>query len=160
MSTDYQNTSLGQVCVNDNTTNLLYSGSMQQAIGGNLQYYDNTKAFEEMMAKHKSFNHIEEVKQEIAKPKKEKKMAIDKNKRGLFQVILIDPKEKKMLLDKIVIADNVEDVLLEVDAGAVIKQAGLSVSDVDKIVNIIGQVRKTRKNKNGEVEIINEEVKE
>lgn len=87
-------------------------------------------------------------------------MAIDKNKRGLFQVILIDPKEKKMLLDKIVIADNVEDVLLEVDAGAVIKNAGLSVSDVDKIVNIIGQVRKTRKNKNGEVEIINEEVKD
>ena len=87
-------------------------------------------------------------------------MAIDKNKRGLFQVILIDPKEKKMLLDKIVIADNIEDVLLEVDAGAVIKQAGLSVSDVDKIVNIIGQVRKTRKNKNGEVEIITEEVKD
>jgi hypothetical protein len=149
----YQNTSLGAVCVNDNTNySINYtSGSnlaLGQVTGGGWQYYDNQQAF----------NILTERK--VAEPKKEKKMAIDKNKRGLFQVILIDPKEKKMLLDKIVIADNIEDVLLEVDAGSVIKSAGLAVADVDKIVNIIGQVRKTRKNKDGEVEIINEEVTE
>jgi hypothetical protein len=124
--------------------------TLTNAVGGGWQYYDGTLN-----------NAIEDCRiYTPLTPKKEKKMAIDKNKRGLFQVILIDPKEKKMLLDKIVIADNIEDVLLEVDAGAVIKSAGLSVADVDKIVNIIGQVRKTRKNKNGEVEIITEEVKD
>jgi len=125
--------------------------TLTNAVGGGWQYYDGTlnNAIEDYRIHSTSLT-----------PKKEKKMAIDKNKRGLFQVILIDPKEKKMLLDKIVIADNIEDVLLEVDAGVVIKNAGLLVSDVDKIVNIIGQVRKTRKNKNGEVEIITEEVKD
>jgi len=140
-----QATSLGAVCVNDNLANTVYysNGSDATYTLQNWQdQYQQPKTATEKLTK------------------KEKKMAIDKNKRGLFQVILIDPKEKKMLLDKIVIADNIEDVLLEVDAGAVIKNAGLAVSDVDKIVNIIGQVRKTRKNKNGEVEIINEEGKE
>jgi hypothetical protein len=142
MIAGYQNTNLGAVCVSDNLANTVY-------------YSNGTDTM------YKLQQSYQQPTTTISTPtKKEKKMAIDKNKRGLFQVILIDPKEKKMLLDKIVIADNIEDVLLEVDAGTVIKNAGLSVSDVDKIVNIIGQVRKTRKNKNGEVEIINEEIKD
>lgn len=149
---NYMDTSLGQVYVTDNTSQQLAMVSY----GDNWQYYDNS--LKPIELKQNYLKSLDATIQE--KPKKEKKMAIDKNKRGLFQVILIDPKEKKMLLDKIVIADNIEDVLLEVDAGSVIKSAGLAVADVDKIVNIIGQIRKTRKNKNGEVEIINEEVKE
>jgi len=153
----YQNTSFGQVYVQDNTVNKLYSGGAGVAMGGNLQYYETPfNPNKDLQA----FTKMQENTCNKPISKKEKKMAIDKNKRGLFQVILIDPKEKKMLLDKIVIADNIEDVLLEVDAGSVIKSAGLAVADVDKIVNIIGQIRKTRKNKNGEVEIINEEIKE
>ena len=85
-------------------------------------------------------------------------MAIGKNKRGLFQVILVDPKKKEMILNTLVIADTVEDVLLEVDAGKIIKEKGLQVSEVDKIVNILGEIRKTRKSKDtGELEIIAEE---
>jgi hypothetical protein len=152
----YQNTALGQVYVTDSTSCNLTNTLGQTTWGNSLQYYDSSQ-----LNKYNTIGQ-KETTVSITEPKikKEKKMAIDKNKRGLFQVILIDPKEKKMLLDKIVIADNVEDVLLEVDAGSIIKNAGLAVSDVDKIVNIIGQIRKTRKNKNGEVEIINEEVKE
>lgn len=80
--------------------------------------------------------------------------------RGLYNVILIDPKESKVFLDKKVISNSIDDVLLEVDASSAIKEAKLSVSDVDKIVIFLGEVRKTRKNKTGEVEIIEEETKE
>ena len=153
MTGEYQNwnTSLGNVLVGDNTCNQL---AMNPTATKGWQFYDYQTELDKLA------NKTKQEKTSTQPKMKEKKMAIDKNKRGLFQVILIDPKEKKMLMDKIVIADSVEDVLLEVDAGSVIKTAGLAVADVDKIVNIIGQVRKTRKNKNGEVEIINEEIKE
>lgn len=149
--------------------------TVKSANMGNVQvsdYSDNSQAYNtlQMYTGSSSYPNLEEYKQRLGgnqisgigsiavQPKKEtKKMSLAKNKRGLFQVILIDPKEKKVLLNTIVISDSVEDVLLEVNAGDVIKTAGLSVSDVDKIVNVLGQVRKTRKAKTGEVEIVNDE---
>ena len=123
------NTSLGNVNINDYTS---------------LGWKTYPTYFEESMLPNKT--------------KKEIKMAIGKNKRGLFQVILVDPKKKEMILNTLVIADTVEDVLLEVDAGKVIKEKGLQVSEVDKIVNILGEIRRTRKSKDtGELEIIAEE---
>lgn len=74
-------------------------------------------------------------------------------KRGLYQVILIDPKAGKIIFNEMAISSKPEDVLLEVDAGKVIRDNKLEVSDVDKIINFIGEVRKTRKNKDGVVEI-------
>jgi hypothetical protein len=85
-------------------------------------------------------------------------MPIGKSRRGLFQVILVDPKKKEIIMNTVVIADTVEDVLLEVDAGKAIKDKGLQVSDVDKIVNILGEIRRTRKSKDtGELEFLPEE---
>ena len=80
-----------------------------------------------------------------------------KPKRGLYQVILIDPKEGKILSNKLIISGSVDDVLLESNAGEDIKKSGLKVADVDKIVNFMGPVRKIKKNKEGIVEILNEE---
>ena len=57
-------------------------------------------------------------------------MAIAKNKRGLFQVILVDPKKKEMILNALVIADTVEDVLLEVDAGKIIKDKAILIHPI------------------------------
>jgi hypothetical protein len=147
------NTSLGAICLND------YTDQNQMFNDAQLYYKQPAYATYETFVNKYNLPLQPTVTEPVKEqPKKEmKKMAIAKNKRGLFQVILIDPKEKKMLLNTVVISDSVEDVLLEVDAGKVIKDANLSVSDVDKIINILGQVRKTRKNKTGEVEIINEE---
>jgi hypothetical protein len=150
---NYINTGLGQVCVNDYTDQMQkYKDFQQHSLYCEKPHYGITTDYAKLQ-----YIINQEIKSETKVKKEEKKMAIAKNKRGLFQVILIDPREKKMLLNTVVISDSVEDVLLEVDAGKIIKDAGLAVSDVDKIINIIGQVRKTRKNKTGEVEIINEE---
>ena len=134
------NTSLGAINVNDYTT-LTTNNQFGIATSG-WQFYSTD-------------NEIQSLKEGT---KKEIKMAIGKNKRGLFQVILVDPKKKEMILNTLVIADTVEDVLLEVDAGKIIKEKELQVSEVDKIVNILGEIRKTRKSKDtGELEIIIEE---
>jgi len=148
------NTSLGAVHLND------YTQYPNNPISSNwddqLQSYTYLGSLEEIK-RYSNISEQTEVKPAIKTKEKEKKMSIPKGKRGLFQVILVDPKAKKTLLNEMVIADSLEDVLLEVDAGKIIKDAGLSVSDVDKIVNIIGIIRKTRKNKTGELEIVNEE---
>ena len=142
------NTSLGNVNVNDYTTKINNQGST--TISG-WQVYPG---YNELLQLRKE---IEGAKTSIVE-KREVKMAIGKNKRGLFQVILVDPKKKEMILNTLVIADTVEDVLLEVDAGKIIKDKNLQVSEVDKIVNILGEIRKTRKSKDtGELEIITEE---
>ena len=150
-------TSLGAVNINDYTGGA--SNQMQALYGAqNWQVYpiyDELRKMKQKLEIEKPF-----VDKKI-ESKKEKKMAIGKNKRGLFQVILVDPKKKEMLLNTMVIADTIEDVLLEVDAGKIIKDKNLQVSEVDKIVNILGEIRKTRKSKDtGELEIITEETKE
>ena len=141
------NTSLGAVNVNDYTSAGISTGYTSIQPTG-WQVYPN-------------YGELQQIRRELEKKettKKENKMAIGKNKRGLFQVILVDPKKKEMILNTLVIADTVEDVLLEVDAGKIIKEKGLQVSEVDKIVNILGEIRKTRKSKDtGELEIIAEE---
>ena len=142
------NTSLGNVNVNDYTTKINNQGST--TISG-WQVYPGYNELPQLR------KEIEGAKTSIVE-KREVKMAIGKNKRGLFQVILVDPKKKEMILNTLVIADTVEDVLLEVDAGKIIKDKNLQVSEVDKIVNILGEIRKTRKSKDtGELEIITEE---
>lgn len=88
--------------------------------------------------------------------KKEIKMA-NVNARGLYQIILVDPKESKIIFNGYCASNNVEDVLLEVDAGKIIKDSGLQVSEVDKIINFLGKIRKSKKNKEGIVELIEEE---
>ena len=95
--------------------------------------------------------------QEKSEKGKEKKMAI--TGRGLYQVILVDPKEGKVIFNSYVICSKVEDVLLEAGAGEVIKEKGLKISEVDKIVNLMGQIRRTKKTKDGVVEIIEESEK-
>lgn len=140
------NTSFGTVSVNDYT-------SIPFSTLGKWQVYPT----------YANIGQIEKsiIEKKILPLKKEIKMAIGKNKRGLFQVILVDPKKKEMILNTLVIADTVEDVLLEVDAGKTIKEKGLQVSEVDKIINILGEIRKTRKSKDtGELEIVSEETKE
>ena len=57
------------------------------------------------------------------------------------------------------ICDKVEDVLLEADAGKIIKEANLQVSEVDKIINLMGEIRKAKRNKDGVLEIVQEEEK-
>jgi hypothetical protein len=96
----------------------------------------------------KAFKHLE------SKPQKQKEKKMAKSKRGLYQVILVDPKEGKIIMNEFVICTKPEDVLLEVDAGKKIKESGLSVSDVDKIINFLGEIRKTKKNKDGIVELV------
>jgi hypothetical protein len=135
---NYVDSSLGDIYVSDYTTNVYKSPTISNL---EVQYGANLET-------------------KLSEKTKEKKMAISKGKRGLFQVILVDPKTRKILLNTIVIADSIEDVLLEVDAGKVIKEANLLVSDVDKIVTILGEVRKTRKSKSGDIEIVNEDNKE
>ena len=88
--------------------------------------------------------------------KKESK-TMAKSERGLYQVILVNPKTSTVFLNKMVICDKLEDVLLEADAATEIKKSELSISETDKIINFLGPVRKTRKNKNGEVEIVVDE---
>ena len=78
-------------------------------------------------------------------------------KRGLFQVILVDPKAGKVIYNEMVICSKPEDVLLEAGAGEVIKKAGLQIREVDKIVNLLGVIRTTKKNKDGIVELVSEE---
>jgi hypothetical protein len=150
------NTTLGNVNVNDYTATM---GNTLQTSATGWQLYPTYEEFNQLR------NELQETKKSSLNPtkntKKEIKMAIGKNKRGLFQVILVDPKKKEMIMNTLVIADTVEDVLLEVDAGKIIKEKGLQVSEVDKIVNILGEIRKTRKSKDtGELEIITEEIKE
>ena len=148
------NTSLGNVNINDYTSlGTSTSVNFGQPTGWQIYpTYDEFKQFRKELEETKKINFTKKILQ------KEIKMAIGKNKRGLFQVILVDPKKKEMILNTLVIADTVEDVLLEVDAGKVIKEKGLQVSEVDKIVNILGEIRKTRKSKDtGELEIIAEE---
>jgi len=89
--------------------------------------------------------------------KQKKEITMNKKKKGLYQVILIDPKEGMIIFNEYVICSKPEDVLLEAGAGEIIKARGLKVSEVDKIVNLMGEVRNTRKNKDGIVEIENEE---
>lgn len=81
---------------------------------------------------------------------------MEKNKRGLYQVILVNPKEGEIILNKFIISDYLEDALLEANAGETIVQKGLKVSEVDKIVNFLGCVRKVKKNKEGIVELVEE----
>jgi hypothetical protein len=78
---------------------------------------------------------------------------MSKSKRGLYRVLLVDPKAGKIIFNDFVICSKPEDVLLEADAGKVIKDKGLMVSEVDKIVNYLGEIRRTIKNKDGVVEI-------
>ena len=98
--------------------------------------------------------------EEIPKQNKEVRKMATKIKRGLFQVILINPKEGKVIFNEYVICSKPEDVLLEANAGDVIKKAGLAVSEVDKIVNLLGEVRNVKKNKDGIVELVNEDSQE
>lgn len=81
---------------------------------------------------------------------------MEKNKRGLYQIVLVNPKEGEIILNKFVISDKLEDALLEANAGEVIAQKGLKVSEVDKIVNFLGSIRKAKKNKEGIVELVEE----
>jgi len=100
--------------------------------------------------------HFDSI-QKLFPNKEVKKMA--KNTRGLYQVILVNPKEGKIIFTGFVICDKVEDVLLEADAGKIIKEANLQVSEVDKIINLMGEIRKAKRNKDGVLEIVQEEEK-
>lgn len=90
--------------------------------------------------------------------KEEKKMK--KTKRGLYQVILVNPKAGEIIFNDFVICSNLEDVLLEADASRVIKDASLQVHEVDKIINFLGEIRRTKKNKDGIAEIIDSDTNE
>lgn len=79
---------------------------------------------------------------------------MDTNKRGLYQVIIVNPKTEEVVLNTTVLADKLEDVFIVADLSTILKVENLKVADVDKIVNFLGEVRKTRKNKDGEIEII------
>ena len=108
----------------------------------------------------KTHDNINARIEEIPKQNKEVRKMATKIKRGLFQVILINPKEGKVIFNEYVICSKPEDVLLEANAGDVIKKAGLAVSEVDKIVNLLGEVRNVKKNKDGIVELVNEDSQE
>ena len=75
-------------------------------------------------------------------------------KRGLYQVILVDPKAGKIIFNGFVICDKPEDVLLEADAGSKIKESQLTVSEVDKIINYLGEIRRVKKSKEGVLELV------
>jgi hypothetical protein len=82
---------------------------------------------------------------------------MSKKKRGLYQVILVDPKEGKIIFNNFIICSKAEDVLLEAGAGEVIRKQSLEVSEVDKIINYLGEIRRTKKGKDGVVELIDSE---
>jgi hypothetical protein len=96
------------------------------------------------------------MKAKVQKPEKRKEKKMAKKTRGLYQVILVDPKEGKIIFNEFVICSKPEDVLLEAGAGEVIKDKGLQVSEVDKILNYLGEIRRTKKNKDGIVELVEE----
>lgn len=147
MKQEILNTSLGKATFNV-CDNLLY-----QTSGNTTGFYDvwhkpKTPHTIDLIDVEKAFKQLE------VKPQKQKEKKMAKAKRGLYQVILIDPKEGKIIMNEFVICSKPEDVLLEVDAGKKIKESGLSVSDVDKIINFLGEIRKTKKNKDGIVELV------
>ena len=156
------------------TTRLLETNSFGKAIFNdyslNHQWIDSTTAgepyrtqigtpmFMNMEACNANDAILERFMDSAKKQVKEKKKM--KQGRGLYQVILVDPKEGKIILNKLVISSKPEDVLLEAGAGEVIKGAEFSVSDIDKIINFMGPIRKTKKNKDVIVELISDEDKE
>ena len=143
--TKVMNTNLGKAYFNDFTAH-------NWGDSHNSQFYHTPDTYPSLLAEANSkFIKLEE----FPRGKKEKKMA--KKQRGLYQVILVNPKECKIIFNGFVICDKAEDVLLEVDAGSKIKEHKLKVSEVDKIINFLGGIRKTKTNKDGVVELVEDD---
>lgn len=153
-------TTMGNVTYNDwGSTGLMYAdagvASHAMYVGSVPQVEKWEPAYVKDMRRMAEEETDTQKKKPVLLKKENGKMA--KPKRGLYQVILIDPKEGKILSNKLIISGSVDDVLLESNAGEDIKKSGLKVANVDKIVNFLGPIRKTKKNKEGVVEILNEE---
>ena len=72
---------------------------------------------------------------------REEEMA--KSKRGLYEVILFDPKQQKVIEEKTVVADDEKDVLFEAGiTKETLKEKGISkLRDVDVLITEKGRVR-------------------
>lgn len=71
-------------------------------------------------------------------------------KRGLYQVILVNPKTSLVIMNKMLVSDSLTNALIECGINEVLISEKVKVSDIDKIVNFLGTVRKYKKNKDGE----------
>ena len=147
MSTEYLLTNLGKAQYNNLALNAVHYGNSTTINNlGDFKAYSKTVSNPISIRMHES---------QQLEPKEKPKMAT-KVKRGLYQVLLIDPKAGKIIFNEFVICSKPEDVLLEADAGKIIKEKGLQVSEVDKIINLLGEIRVTKKNKDGVVELVEE----